>query len=601
MKQKLRFAPLIRVSGEEQARLGESLDTQRKQIEEAVKSLGGVIPPKLATRYSGQEHATPGYERKKFDQLLADAASGQFDAIMVADISRWSRDNEKSQQGLKVLRKHGIRFFVLTTEHDLTNPEAELALGMFSMMNHYLARTQVKKAVDNRLARIRRGCPACGAIPFGRTFDKNTETWGVDEEKKKLIQRIAKRYIKGESLRAIARENRMNAICLWRILLKRSGPEFVVVFNKLQLDEDDRKRRRHQGKKVDDLVEKNRKKAKRIHDRVREIELEDKYIFMIDVPSLLDEAILARVRETSKKNQKLRGPRKHKYLLGGYLYCSECGKSMTGQSQDKSNKSYRYYRHINPQNVTLNTCSQKGVFVDADVIEDAVLLHLFATLGNASKIQKAIEAGNPDMKEQEEAVKEIEIKLIELKKIEVSKERLVAAVAGGHIQGEAIAKKMQVLEEEEYAIKDRVESLNTKIEGAPTPEMIKNIAGRLARGGTARRRAAIRGAMTPEEYERMSWKEKRELVELFFAESNGNAVPFGVYISRDPNYRLRGRKNRKWQYEIRGRFALDRERIEIPLSDKDRRILLSEVEEGTAAANLRKIYTSFNPMCAGCK
>ena len=54
----LRFAPIIRVSTEKQERQGESLQTQKEQILQNVKVLGGTIP-EYCWEYSGQEHATP--------------------------------------------------------------------------------------------------------------------------------------------------------------------------------------------------------------------------------------------------------------------------------------------------------------------------------------------------------------------------------------------------------------------------------------------------------------------------------------------------------------------------------------------------------------
>ena len=76
----LKFAPLIRVSTEIQEKRGESLKTQRKQLEEAINSLRGTV----YHWYEGQEHATPDQERKILDQLLMDAREGKFDAVMVA-------------------------------------------------------------------------------------------------------------------------------------------------------------------------------------------------------------------------------------------------------------------------------------------------------------------------------------------------------------------------------------------------------------------------------------------------------------------------------------------------------------------------------------
>ena len=83
---KLRFAPLIRVSTEKQEKQGESLQTQRKQIEQYVKNLGGYIPDRC-WKYSGQEHATPGQERGNLDRLLEDSSKDIFDAVIVCDAS----------------------------------------------------------------------------------------------------------------------------------------------------------------------------------------------------------------------------------------------------------------------------------------------------------------------------------------------------------------------------------------------------------------------------------------------------------------------------------------------------------------------------------
>lgn len=95
---KLRFAALIRVSTEKQAKRGESLKTQQTQIEQAVESLSG----RITRTYSGQEHATPDQERELLEQLLSDAerTDRPFDAVIVADPSRWSRDNAKNEEGL---------------------------------------------------------------------------------------------------------------------------------------------------------------------------------------------------------------------------------------------------------------------------------------------------------------------------------------------------------------------------------------------------------------------------------------------------------------------------------------------------------------------
>lgn len=56
MTDKLGFAPLVRVSTEQQERMGESLRTQKGQIEAAVKALNGTLISG-PWRYSREEQA----------------------------------------------------------------------------------------------------------------------------------------------------------------------------------------------------------------------------------------------------------------------------------------------------------------------------------------------------------------------------------------------------------------------------------------------------------------------------------------------------------------------------------------------------------------
>ena len=117
----MRFAPIIRVSTESQKKKKESLLTQKRQILEYAKILKGTIPENCWI-YSGQEHATPEYERQKLNQLLGDSSKDLFDAVITVDATRWSRDNHKSKEGLETLRSNDIKFFVGTMEYNLFNP-----------------------------------------------------------------------------------------------------------------------------------------------------------------------------------------------------------------------------------------------------------------------------------------------------------------------------------------------------------------------------------------------------------------------------------------------------------------------------------------------
>jgi DNA invertase Pin-like site-specific DNA recombinase len=171
----IRFAALVRVSGEKQAKRGESLRTQTKQIRQAIDHLSGTIEDRYW--YAGQEHATEGYEREMFDQMLADAQKKRkpFDAVMIASTSRWSRDSVRGPEAIRILRDNGIRFFVGVEEHSLHDPNAEFILTLYTAIAQLDAGTKKFNSMTNKIERAKRGWPACGQQPFGRNWNRERE------------------------------------------------------------------------------------------------------------------------------------------------------------------------------------------------------------------------------------------------------------------------------------------------------------------------------------------------------------------------------------------------------------------------------------------
>ena len=133
----------------------------------------------------------------------------------------------------------GVRFFVLDREQDLTDPTVRLYLGMSALIGAYHARNQTKKAFESRIERAKRGIPTCGKLPFARTFDKETGTWIVDEEKRAMIRDIAERYLAGESLWALASEYGQNHPNITRCLRERCGTSYTMTFRSKELAVDE--------------------------------------------------------------------------------------------------------------------------------------------------------------------------------------------------------------------------------------------------------------------------------------------------------------------------------------------------------------------------
>ena len=494
----LRFAPIIRVSTEGQAQKGQSLKTQKEQIVRAVEMLGGTIPDHC-WRYSGQEHATPDQERHKLDQLLEDAGKDAFDAVIVCDASRWSRDNRRNKEGLEVLRTHGIRFFVGTTEYDLYNPEQVFFLGMATEVNEYAASASAWKSVVNRINRAKEGIPTGGHLPYGRTFDKKTKRWGIDKEKQTRLMWIAERFLAGESLKDLAKKFNMNTSHLYQIFRRHCGDTYTV-------------RIRSKRFNIDETVE-------------------------MKMPRILPEDLVKKVLQRMDHNKTFyHGAPAARHLLAGYIKCETCGYGLYGQVVRKR---WRYYRHRKDKG-----CNQFK-YIPALQIEAAVLLHLFATFGDEKKIKKAAEAAIPNLEKLRRMEDQLKTFQGELKRVLVRRHKLIENHLDGFISKDEFREFIQANRDREALLKEEIAALRDALANVPDREELSRkikLANRMTQGFFR----------SPEHLKDMKWEDARALVEAVFDGRDERGRPFGVYLRKDGD---------TWHYTIKGRLIDETSRL----------------------------------------
>jgi site-specific DNA recombinase len=494
----IRFAPLIRVSTESQETQGESLKTQTAQIQQYVKSLNGIIPDNC-WKYSGQEHATPEQERAKLSKLLEDSAKGKFDAVIVCDASRWSRDNLKSKQGLQIFRDNGIRFFVGTMEYDLFNPEQILFLSLAVEIGEYQARQQALKSITNRIHRAKRGIPSAGNLPFGRTFDKKAETWGIDPDKQKGIQWAAEQYLSGISIVEIAKILGMNFTNLWKILNERSGTEWECRF-------------RNENVNVDETV-------------------------IMTIPRLLEEETIQRIKQQGTANKTYEaGMLKYKYLLSRMIFCKHCGYALMAQTNHNGKQYYRHPKHRKHE------CTVKN-WVPAEPLGKTVLLRILEMFGDQERIEQAIQRATPDLSKIEK-LKEEMADLKDRKNDTIQQRgRIIKMVADGVLADDEVKDQIQTIRERLSAIEERIDAIEPELGDSPDLEKIKR-KSKLARAVMA---DALKhpGPKTLEKMLNGPFERQRKILERAFSGKDRKGNRLGVYVEQtsDPK--------RPWKVEIR--------------------------------------------------
>jgi site-specific DNA recombinase len=482
----LRFAAFVRVSTEKQERQGASLAVQRQDITEAVARLGGTV----AAWYGGQEHATPGWERREFDRLLADAAAGAVDAVMVTYADRWARDNQKSKAGLATLRKHGVRFFIGDAEQDLHDPTTCFTLGMHAEVGEFFARTQNKKTQDSKRQRAKAGRPCTGRLPWGRTWSV-AAGWGLDADKVQAIRQAAGRFLAGEPLAALAGELGVSYSRLYATLAQRCGPEWSQSL------------RRH------GVVE----------------------VYHCAVPELLDSATVAAVRARLVANRTyLRGQQKYQYLLSGLVRCAACGTGMTGCAKRSGT---RFYKHVD----SARSVAGRGCpFMEAPAadLEAVVVRHLFEVFGNPLALERAVERALPQPGQAAGQRAEVSRLARGIGKCQKERSRLVKAVAEGVLSSEDVKDHKAKIDQREQALSGQRGRLLAALATAEEPEAVKARVRTFADAGL---RAASR-------FEAMTWEDQRALCQLVLGGHGPDGTKLGAYISRRPDgyfsYELRG-------------------------------------------------------------
>ena len=491
MEKILIFAPLIRVSTEKQEKKGESLKTQRNQLEQSIHALNG----KVYKWYSGQEHATPDNERKILEQLIADAKAHKFNAVMVADISRWSRDNKKSKEYLEILKKNQIAFYWLGRHMDLNIPFNNLMLGMGTEINEFFAAEQAYKSIINRIARAKQGIPVAGKLPYGRTYNKDTKQWGIDLEKQAIIKDAAKRYLSGESIDTIATLYGMNMPNLNKILKHRCGDIWDQRFRSKQLN-------------IDETVK-------------------------TQIPRLLPESIIKQINERSEANKTYtHGLNKHPYLLARMIFCEKCGYAIFGQANRQGILYYRHPRNRGCKNTFFNS-------IPAASIENAVIDDIFGMIGDKPTMEAATKAAIPNLRE----IKEREDKIEQTKKliqtIKLKKERLIDQIEKNTVSDDDIKERMSTYKAQIEKLQAEI-NLNKKIcENLPSSESVSTKIKLMLR----LKQDILRSY---KHLSKMTFKQKRTLLQLVFAGKDADGKRYGVFINKT--------KNGKWVYTIKGIF-----------------------------------------------
>ena len=204
----MKVAAYVRVSTADQAQ-GFSLEAQEEQIRNWCNENGHEIVRVYRDSSSGKL-----LEREALLQMLDDAEKGLFEAVVVTEADRISRDLDLKGWIKVTLTRVGVQLVELNKK-DIQTPEDLLFNRLIEAFAEYETLRRQARIERGKIKAVKKGIPIT-RMPRGYRKKKD-RIWIVEEEAEKIRQ-IFRDYLELKSIRAVARKHNMPRTTVKKVL-----------------------------------------------------------------------------------------------------------------------------------------------------------------------------------------------------------------------------------------------------------------------------------------------------------------------------------------------------------------------------------------------
>lgn len=354
----------------------------------------------IVSYYSDEAESGTNMDRPGFIDMVAAAGRHEFDAVIIYDITRGSRDVGDWFAFRKQMLRLGIQVISATQPlGDITNPSDFLVeLISVGLGEHQVLDTR-QKSIAGTAERAKKGLFCGGIPPLG--YDIVDGKYVINEREAEVVRTVFEEYAAGASYNAIIEKLKGKPGKFGRPLGKNSLCDIlqneryigVYTWNKRIM----RIMRKYAGGKLNPNC-----------IRIEGI-----------IPPIIDNETWGKVRNRMiQRNRRAENKAKREYLLSGLIECSECGATYVGhcsvnKRKDGSIRETRYYECGNKYRT--RSCSAKNI--NADLIETFVVSQLKAYLldvdfeETAQRIADAVNSASPDCAKERAELADIDKKI----------------------------------------------------------------------------------------------------------------------------------------------------------------------------------------------
>lgn len=197
----MRAIGYVRVSTDEQAREGISLDSQKAKIA-AYCELNDLA---LIEIIEDAGKSGKDLNREGVQYLLESIKTHQIDAVVVYKLDRLSRRVRDTLAIMDLIEKKSVAFHSITERIDTKSAMGKFFINIMASMNQWERDTISERTRDALRHKIKSG-ECAGQVPFGWTLNKDGKTLLENPREQEAINLILHLHDKGYSYRAICRE-----------------------------------------------------------------------------------------------------------------------------------------------------------------------------------------------------------------------------------------------------------------------------------------------------------------------------------------------------------------------------------------------------------
>jgi len=458
----VKVALYTRVSTEDQAREGFSLEVQRTYLLQYAKSFGWEVFCSMSGKdvYMDDGYSGGNMDRPALQRLLFDARNKQFNLVLVYKQDRLSRRLKDLLGLLEEFDSLGIGYKSATEPFDTTSSAGKMAIQMLGSCAEFERNRLVERVFPGMVVGVKRGhWQGARYAPYGYRYNKEAKKLEIHPEEAQIVKEIFDMYLNGKSTAQIAGHYYNLGTP------SRHGGRFYgkfisdILHNKMYLGTLVWNRRHYDTKTK---TKNGEGKGYRYvnNDPSKIIEVPNAHEAII-TQEIYDQAqkLLARNRTNAVVRFK-----NNVYHLSGVLKCNDCGRNYRGLTLTVNHrtKMRRPWYCCSSMGVSYVKCDNKSVTADAinkqvwDIIDTINKnLHVLEELGDMIKLT----ASEPEQC----YIEDLETKEKDLSKNLEKQKGLYEVFSEDKINIDIYKDRAELLRNEEKKLKQDVKSIQLKI------------------------------------------------------------------------------------------------------------------------------------------